>query len=121
MARVISKGKEPFTFRMLTGLAYAFAMLIVLVVLGWVFVVTGVIGLETGSEGGSRIQSVMDATSSTLATTLALATTWIREYIPFFFGSGSVGITATIFGVVLMLFLFDRIVGWRIEGRLKQF
>ncbi len=119
MSRVLSGGKEPFTFRILTGIAYAFAMLIVLVILGGVFVLTGVIDIESGSGGGSRIQSVFDATSSTLAPIPAMITAWIREYIPFVFGSGSFGITAAIFGVVMMLFVFDRLVGGRIVSRLK--
>jgi predicted anti-sigma-YlaC factor YlaD len=119
MSRVLSGGKEPFTFRLLTGLAYAFAMLIVLVVLGIVFVATGVLQVQSGGGGTNRFQSIFDAASTTLDAIPAAMTSWITEYIPFMFGSGSIGITTAILGVVAMLFVLDRIIGSRIVGRLR--
>jgi len=119
MSRVVSGGKEPLTFRLLTGLSYAFAMLIVLVILGVVFVATGVIDIRSGSGEANRFQSAFDTASSTLDAIPTAMTAWITEYIPFAFGSGSLGITTAILVVVSMLFVFDRLVGWRIVSRLR--
>ena len=119
MTRILSGGKEPITFRLLTGLAYAFAMLIVLVVLGVVFIATGVLHVESGAGEQNRFQSVFDAASSTLDAVPAAMTGWITGYVPFIFGTGSLGITTAILVVVMMLFIFDRLVGWKIAGRLR--
>jgi anti-sigma factor RsiW len=117
MSRILD-AKEPFTFRLLTGMAYAFAMMIVLVVLGVVFLAAGVVDVQNGGEP-NRFQEIFSATSSTLAEVPSAMTGWITEYIPFVFGTGSIGITAAILVVVSMIFVFDRFVGSRIVGRLR--
>jgi anti-sigma factor RsiW len=119
LSRVLADGKEPLTFRLLTSLAYIFAMLIVLVILGVVFLSTGVLKMQNEGTEANRFQAVFDAASSTLEIIPVIMTKWITEYIPFIFGGGSLGITTAILAVVSMLFVFDRLIGWRIVGRLR--
>ena len=117
MSRIPLVHKAPFAFRLLENLAPLFALFVVVAVLLTIFVMSGVIDVRQVSEGQNKIQEFFAGSASVVGSGVSSFSAWLAEYAPFAFGAGSLGITGSIFAVVLTLALLDRVLSRKLVHR----
>jgi len=111
--------KAPVSFRILEKFASLFALFLVLAILATVFVLTGVVDLQQVNQGQTQLEEFLSGPMTTVGSGIAAFSNALAKYVPFAFGSGSIGITWTIVAVVISLALLDRIIVRRIIPKLR--
>ena len=119
MNKIPLVSKSPLAFRMLEKLAPLFALFVVVAILLTAFVLTGVIDVRQVSEGQNQVQEFFAGSASQIGSGVSSFSSWLGEYVPFVFGVANLGITSSIFAVVLTLALLDRIFSRKIVQRIR--
>jgi len=114
MNRISRELNAPLAFKVLEKLAHLFALFIVLAMLLTIVVVTGVVDVQQIGEGQSVVEQFLSGQASAVSGAIAGFSSWLAEYAPFAFGSGSLGITGAILTVVTLLALLDRFLSRRL-------
>ena len=101
--------KTPFAFRIFEIIPYVFALLTVVAITLCAFMITDV--LDEGMVSASQIAAgeLLAEVGSATASIGEDFTRWLKDYVPFAFGKGSLGITIVVSLVLALLAVVDRI------------
>lgn len=117
LARLRPGSSSPLLFRLLGSVASLVGLFIVLAVMLGVFLFTGVIEMGQVTEGGTKAQQIFQEAGGVVSAQVGALTALLKEYLPFAFGSGSIGITRVVLLVVSALAVADRVFGRRYIAR----
>ena len=117
LARLQPGSSSPLLFRLLGSIASLVGLFLVLAVMLGVFLFTGVIEMGPVTEGGTKAQQVFQEAGGVVSAQVGAFTALLKEYLPFAFGTGSIGITLVVLLVVSALAIADRVFGKRYIAR----
>lgn len=106
----------PFLFRLIEGVAYAFGVMIVLVVMGAAFYVAGVIPERESTGTRSAVLSFAHTLESTCRDAALGVTAFLRSYTPFLLESTNVRIGVMTVAAIAMLALVDAMMRRRLHS-----
>ncbi len=117
MAKVETLTQSPMWYKLLGNLGYFLGLLFVLGVMAVMFTITGVVNADQVSQTQGAISGVMSGAGKGVSLIIAGFTDLLRQFFPFIFAKGSLGLT--LFGVFLALFLggVDRLLRRRFVHR----
>ena len=117
MSKVETLTRSPMWYKLLGNLGYFLGLLFVLGVMAVMFALTGVVNPDQVSQTQNVISGVMSGAGNGVSLIVAGFTDSLRQFFPFIFVKGSLGIT--LFGVFLALFLggVDRLLRRRFVHR----
>lgn len=95
--------QTPWIFRLFENAAYAFGLLIVLGMMAAAFILSGVIDADQVSSTQTVAQTTLSELADGFSAHTGTFSAWLRQYMPFAFGKGSLSIAIT--GTVILLFL----------------
>lgn len=111
--------KSPLIFRLLEKGAYLFGLCIVLGIMLVAFVATGVIPMQQITEGGNYVNTLLISSGSVLDKSTSVFSNALKQYLPFAFGKGSMGVSLFTVLVVAGLAIADKLFGGRFVHKIR--